>query len=72
MDEPASLSGHPPATLERMRAQEVVLLGQDPTFLDDGTTQPKQGRGTVKLKVRDASLLHPPVALSAERVRLGV
>ena len=33
------LSGHPHATLERLQAQEVVLLGQDPTFLNYGTLQ---------------------------------
>jgi hypothetical protein len=66
------LSGHTRATLERMRAQEVVLLVQDTTFLDDGTTQPKQGMGTVKINVREASLLHSTVAFTPERMNLGV
>jgi hypothetical protein len=47
------LTGHHHATLARIRAQEVVLLVQDTTFLDDGTTQPKSGMGTVKIKVRE-------------------
>jgi hypothetical protein len=66
------LSGHKRATLERMRAQEVVLLVQDTTFLDDGTTQPKKGMGTVKIKVREEYLLYPTVAFTPERMNLGV
>jgi hypothetical protein len=46
-------SGHIRATLERIRTQEVVLLVQDTTFLHYGTTQPKAGMGTVKIKTRD-------------------
>jgi hypothetical protein len=45
------LSGPQHATLERMRVQELVLSVQATTFLDDGTTQPKQGMGTVQIKV---------------------
>jgi hypothetical protein len=45
---------------------------QDTTFLDDGTTRPKQGMGTVKVKVREAHLLHPTVALTPARLNLGV
>jgi hypothetical protein len=71
MAEQAMLSGPAPATLERMRAQAVVLLVHDPTVLDYGTTQPKQGMGTVKSKVRDASLLQPTVAFPPEGVHLG-
>ena len=52
------LSGHPHATLERLRTQEVVVLVQDTTFLHDGTTQPKTGMGTVKIKTRDEYRLH--------------
>jgi len=37
------LSGHTHATLERIRAQEVVLLVQETTFLHDGTPHPKAG-----------------------------
>jgi Transposase DNA-binding len=66
------LSGHQHATLERIRAQEVVLLVQDTTFLDYGTTQPKSGMGTVKIKVREEYLLHPTVAFTPERMNLGV
>jgi hypothetical protein len=52
--EQAMLSGHKRATLERMRAQDVVLFVPDTTLLDDGTTQPKKGMGTVKLNGREA------------------
>jgi Transposase DNA-binding len=66
------LSGHQHATLERIRAQEVVLLGQDTTFLNYGTTPQKPGMGTVKGKSREEYLLHPTVALTPDRVNLGV
>jgi hypothetical protein len=62
------LSGHKHATRGRIRAQEVVLLGQETTFLNDGTTQQKPGMGTVKVKRREAYLLHPSVAFTPERV----
>ena len=66
------LSGHQRATLERLRAQAVVLLVQDTTFLAYGTTQPKQVIGTVKINVRGAYLLHPTVAFTPGRMNLGV
>jgi Transposase Tn5 dimerisation domain/Transposase DNA-binding len=66
------LSGHTHATLERIRTQEVVLLVQDTTFLNYGTTQPKAGMGTVKIKTREEYLLHLTVAFTPERVNLGV
>jgi Transposase DNA-binding/Transposase DDE domain len=66
------LSGHTHATQERIRAQEVVLLVQDTTFLHDGTTQPKAGMGTVKIKTREEYLLHLTVAFTPERVNVGV
>ena len=66
------LSGHPHATLERLRTQAVVFLVQDTTVLNDGTTQPKAAMGTVKLRTREESLLHPTVALTPERVNVGV
>jgi hypothetical protein len=66
-----SLSGHTQATLQRIRAQEVVLLGHDTTLLHDGTTRPKAAMGTVKSKPRKASLLHPTVVFTPERGNLG-
>ena len=44
------------------------MLGQDTTFLHDGTTQTKAGLGTVKITTREEYLLHPPVALTPARV----
>ena len=61
------LSGHSHATLQRIRAPEVVLLVQDTTFLHDGTTHPKGGMGTVKVKTREEYLLHPTVVFTPER-----
>jgi transposase-like protein len=62
------LSGHTHATRERIRPQEVVLLVQDTTFLHYGTTQPKAGMGTVKIKKREEYLRHATVAFTPERV----
>lgn len=66
------LSGHQHATLERLQAQEVVLLVQDTTFLNYGTLRPKKGVGTVKERTREEYLLHLTVAFTPERVNLGV
>jgi transposase-like protein len=65
------LSGHTHATLERIRTQEVVWLVQDTTFLNYGTTQPKAGMGTVKIKTREEYLLHLTVVFTPDRVNLG-
>jgi hypothetical protein len=64
-------SGHPHATRERIRTQEVVLVVQDTTVLDDGTTRPQTGMGTVQVKVREEPLLHPTVAFTPARLHLG-
>ena len=66
------LSGHTHATRQRIRAQEVVLLVQDTTFLHDGTTRPKVGMGTVKITTREEYLLHLTVAFTPDRVNVGV
>jgi hypothetical protein len=66
------LSGHTHATRQRIRAQEVVVLVQDPTCLHDGTTRPKVGMGTVKIKTREEYLLHLTVAFTPDRVNVGV
>ena len=43
------------------------MLVQDTTFLNDGTAPSKAGMGTMKVKKREAYLLHPPVALARKR-----
>jgi hypothetical protein len=63
------VSGHTHATRQRIRAQEVVLLVQDTTFLHDGTPPPQAGMGTVKSKPREEYLLHRTVALPPARVQ---
>jgi hypothetical protein len=68
----AIVSGHKHATLARSHTQDVVLLGQDTTFLAYGTTQPKAGRGTVQGKKRQEYLRPPTVAFTPERVNFGV
>jgi hypothetical protein len=66
--EPEILSGHQHATVDRSRAQAVVLRVQETTFLNDGTPPQKPGMGTVKVKSREEYLLHPSVAFTPERV----
>jgi len=68
IDAQESLSGHIHATLERIRAQEIMLLVQDTTLLNDGTTQPQAGMGTGKIKTREEYRLHPPVVFTPERI----
>jgi Transposase DNA-binding len=70
-DAPEMRSGHTHAPRARMRAQAVVLLGHDTPLLADGTSPPKQGRGTVKSKVGDESRRPPTVAFPPARVTLG-
>jgi hypothetical protein len=64
----AIVSGPTHAPLARIRTQEVVLLGHDPTFLHYGTTQPQPGRGPVKRNTRAEYRRHPPGAFTPERV----
>src|SRR5262249_23669395 len=66
------LAGHQQATLERLQGQEVILLVQDPTFLNYGTLRPRTGVGTVKERTREEYLLHLTVAFTPQRVNLGV
>jgi hypothetical protein len=66
------LSGHHQATRERIRAQEVAWVVQDTSLLNSGTLQPQVGMGAVKEKGREEHLLHTTVALTPERVKLGV
>ena len=72
VDHERILSGHKSAAVERIRAQDVVLLVQDTTFLEYGVTQGKPGFGTLKVTEHDQYLLHPTVALTPERLNLGV
>jgi hypothetical protein len=72
VDHERILSGHKAATVERIRAQDVVLLVQDTTFLEYGVTQGKPGFGTLKVTEHDQYLLHPTVALTPARLNLGV
>jgi hypothetical protein len=68
---PDILSGPIPATRVRLRAQAGVWLVQDTTVLDAGTTHPKGGRGTVKIKVHAEAVWHPTVAGPPVRVTRG-
>ena len=62
------LSGHNQAPLARIQAQDVVVLGQATTFLDDGPTQPNAGRGTVQVQKREEYLLPLTGAFPPARV----
>ena len=65
------LAGHKAASIERIRQQKMVLLGQDTTFLNFAMEE-EVGLGTLKRTQSDHYLLHPTVAFTPSRVNLGV
>ena len=66
------LSGHRRALTQRIQAEPVVLLPQDTTFFNFARHQKDKGMGTLKLRESDPQLLHVSVALTPQRVNLGV
>lgn len=66
------LEGHSQATLERIRSCSVVLLSQDTTMLDYSVEKGKKGIGTLKITEKRELLLHPTLALTPQRLCLGV
>jgi hypothetical protein len=66
------LQPHKDAVVERMKKEAVVLLPQDTTELDY-TTKPKtQGLGKLQHQMRQGMHLHPTIAVTPDRVCLGV
>lgn len=65
------LEPHYQASVERMKAHEVVLCLQDTTELDY-TGQHIAGLGPLNYETRQGLYLHPTLAVTPERVCLGV
>ncbi|WP_444893312.1 IS4 family transposase [Microbulbifer sp. JMSA004] len=66
------MSGHKSATLERIKAQPVVLIPQDTTFLNFATDLESKEMGTLRRKETNQQLLHTSIAITPSRVNLGV
>lgn len=67
------LKPHYEATLERMRLEKIVLLPQDTTELDYTGKSDIEGLGYIaQHKKRRGFYLHPTLAVTPERVCLGV
>ena len=68
----AVLAPHYDATLERIRAEKVVLLPQDTTELDYSSKKATTGIGKLHYENHLGVFLHPVIAVTATRVCLGV
>ncbi|GAB2888992.1 IS4 family transposase [Microbulbifer echini] len=66
------MSGHKSVTLERIKAQPVVLTPQDTSFLNFATDLESKEMGTLRWKGTNQQLLHTPIAITPSRVNLGV
>lgn len=66
------LSGHHQAMQQRIKAEPVVLIPQDTTFFNFARHQQDKGLGTLKLRESDKQLLHVSVALTPQRINLGI
>src|SRR3990167_3716273 len=66
------LQPHKDATIERMRKEPVVLLPQDTTELDYSSKPETKGLGKLSFERQLGMLLHPTIALTPERVCLGI
>jgi hypothetical protein len=68
----AVLAPHAACTLERLRAHPRVLCIQDTTELDYTTKKDIAGLGPLSYESRRGMYLHPTLALTPERVPLGL
>ena len=66
------LKCHIESTIKRMKQHNIVLLLQDTTQLNYSTQHQKQGIGQLKNKHHRGILLHSTVAVTPERLCLGV
>lgn len=66
------LQPHKDATLARMKKEAVVLLPQDTTQLNYTTRPQTQGLGKLHYEHQQGMYLHPTIAVTPERVCLGV
>jgi hypothetical protein len=68
----AILASHQQATVERMSAQSLLLAVQDTTELDYSHHPQTSGLGTLHRKEQKGLLVHTTLAVTAERVPLGI
>jgi hypothetical protein len=67
------LACHKQATLERIKTQKVVLLPQDTTeLIHVKTKEAKAGLGTIKATEKEEIFLHPVLAITPNKVPLGI
>ena len=66
------MSGHRVATQQRISQENVVLIPQDTTFFNFARYTLDKGMGTLKQRESDQQLLHVSIALTPDRVNLGI
>ena len=66
------LEPHINATIERMRENKVVLFVQDTTELDYSGQKKLEGAGPLTYKDRRGFLNHPTIAITPEKLPLGI
>lgn len=66
------LESHIHSSLERMACHPVVLLIQDTTDLIHTITKGSRGFGTIKFVEKREVFLHPTIAITPERLCLGI
>lgn len=66
------LQPHLDATIERIRKEPIVLLPQDTTELNYTGMPKTQGLGKLNSEAQLGMLLHPTIAITPERLCLGV
>lgn len=70
--EAALLAPHQNATLQRVRAQERVLVIQDTTEIDYSSKQELEGKGPLSVEKRQGFFAHSQYVVTPERVPLGL
>lgn len=66
------LSGHKKSTLARIKEEEVVLVLQDTTFISYQSEEPVHDYGTLKKIESERYLWHVGIAVTPQKVNLGV
>lgn len=66
------LSPHKSATVKRIRQEEVVLIVQDTSEIDYSHREDIEGMGPLSFDCQQGFYLHPSIAITPERVCLGV
>ena len=70
--EEAILAAHQEATLQRVRAQESVLVIQDTTEMDYSSKKELEGKGPLSVESRQGFFAHSQYVVTPERVPMGV